>query len=68
MYLLKKNELNKLLFKNDITRQDLADRAGISIETINSWMYRSSMATYETMIKVVNYFNIDIDDLFDEVL
>lgn len=68
MYLLKKNELNKLLFKNGITRQDLADRAGISIETINSWMYRRSMATYETMIKVVNYFNIDIDDLFDEVL
>lgn len=68
MYLLKKNELNKLLFRNDITRQDLADGAGISIETINSWMYRSSMASYETMIKVVNYFNIEIDDLFDEVL
>lgn len=68
MYLLKKKELNKLLFKNGITRQELADGADISIETLNSWMYRGSMATFDTMIKVVEYLNVDIDVLFDEVL
>lgn len=68
MYLIKKKELNKLLFKRGITRQELTDGANISIETLNSWMYRGSMATPETVIKVSNYFNIDINVLFDEVL
>ena len=67
MYILKKKELNKLLFKKKLNRASLSKGAGISIETINSWLYRDSMATRETATKVANFLAVDISDIFDGV-
>ena len=67
MYLLKKNELNKLMFRKGIDRQELVDKAGISIDTLNSWMYRGTMATQDKAIKVSDCLDVCIDVLFDEV-
>ena len=67
MYLLKKNEFNKVLFKSRINRQELVDRAGISIETLNSWMYRGTKATLDKAVRVSSCLEVFIDVLFDEV-
>ena len=68
MYKLRGNDLNKILFKKRINRSILAKEAGISIETLNSWMYRETKATRETAMKVIKYLEIDISDIFDEII
>ena len=68
MYKLRGNDFNKILFKKRINRSTLAKEAGISIETLNSWMYRETKATRETAMKVIKYLEIDISDIFDEII
>lgn len=68
MYDVRKNEFKKILFKRKLTRKDVAVGSEISIETINNWLYRNTLATTETAQKVCIFLNISIDELFDEVI
>lgn len=67
MYKLNRNELNKILHKKRISRSQLAISSNISIETLNSWSYRGTMATEECANRVCKFLNIDIVEIFDEV-
>lgn len=67
MYKVNKSKINKILFKRKIKRNELAEGAGISIETFNSWVYRETKATRETAMKVSDFLNIELTELFCEV-
>lgn len=66
MYKLQKSKMNKILFMKKIKRVELANMAGISIETLNSWMYRDTKATKDTALKVSSCLEIDILEIFIE--
>lgn len=68
MYKVEKNKINKILFKKRLKRNELAHGAGISIETLNSWMYRGTRATEEYATKVSKYLNVELNEVFCEAL
>lgn len=67
MYKLNRNKLNRILFSKRISRIQLAISSNISIDTLNSWSYRGTMATEEYANRVCKFLNIDINEIFDEV-
>lgn len=64
MYKIKETEIKKLLFKKGLKRSDLANGAGISIETINNWYYRNTKANYKSVKKICNFLNVDKELIF----
>lgn len=58
------SNLDKLIRKNNINDKKIEDDIGLSSGTISKWRYRGSLPSIPVLIKIANYFNITMDNLF----
>lgn len=59
------NNIRKLRFNNDeMTQQELADKLGVSRQTINAIEAGKYSPTLELAFKVSEIFNVDLDEVF----
>lgn len=56
--------LDILLYRNKLTRSDLARAAGLSPSTVNAWFNRScENVSLKSLVEIAQYFNVTLDDL-----
>lgn len=59
------NNIRKLRFNNDeMTQQELADKLGVSRQTINAIEAGKYSPTLELAFKISEIFNVDLDEVF----
>ena len=57
-------KLKQLRIEKGISQQQLADVIMVSQQSINKYENHNVEPEISTMIKIANYFNVDIKDLF----
>ncbi len=57
------NGLRILRFQKRLTLKQLADKIGVSVNTVNSWEYGRRKPSFKNMQKLAEFFNCKIDDL-----
>ena len=59
------NNIRKLRFNaSEMTQQDLADKVGVSRQTINAIEAGKYSPTLELAFKIAGVFNVSLDDVF----
>lgn len=53
--------LRKARLKKDITQQELADKIGVSRNTINLYENNKKLPSYETLIKLSDELEVSLD-------
>lgn len=55
--------INKARCDKGLTLQQLAIKAGISVDTLNSWIYHGHHPDIELLIQVADALDISLDEL-----
>lgn len=59
-----KNTIKVERARNDMTQQDLADRVGVSRQTINSIEKQRYLPSTLLALKIAHVFGVKVDDIF----
>lgn len=62
MYFFKKN-LEYLLKKNNLNKNQLSIKLDITRQSINEYFSRDKLPSIDTLVKIRTIFNVSIDDL-----
>ena len=64
---MKNRTLRRLMFDHDITQEELSKRTGILKSTIGCFLNgKTATPNYFSVKKLAQYFDVDIDSLFDD--
>lgn len=58
-----KSRLQSLLEKNNLKKSEFAKALGVSLSTINGYLYKGYYPKIETLINISKFFNCSIDYL-----
>ena len=61
---MKKNKLNKIRINKGLTQRDIADAVNMSRANIQSIEYYKISPNVHTAIKIANYLEVDINEIF----
>ena len=60
------NNLKKLRKENNLSQEDLAEKLGVSRQSVSKWESGQAYPEMDKMVQLCNLFNLNIDDLLNQ--
>ena len=58
--------LKKIRKENNLSQEDLAEKIGVSRQSVSKWESGSAYPEMDKMVQICNIFNLNIDDLLNQ--
>ena len=61
-----KENLKKIRKDNNLSQEDLAEKLGVSRQSVSKWESGQAYPEMDKVIQICNLFNLNIDDLLNQ--